>query len=181
MNRLRNEKGFTLIEVMITVILLTALVAMSVKSYNTGSSLVDSSASNLMGAMGDIETNFGLYLSDKNQTPTSTTLTGLTDTTFVPTYLMVPNTVQRFDATYGTSGYVLAQQTGQPVGNNGWYIASKVAVTGSTDISWLAISKAASKLSLNKFFYNTTVPALTNMAAPAGAATVYVTYWITRN
>lgn len=176
-----NKKGFTLIEILVVIMLLSSLVAITVKNFSVGSSLIDSSSATLMSAMGEIETSFGLYLSDKNQTPATTTLTGLTDTTFVPAYIMVPNAVQRFDATYGTSGYLLKQQTGQAIGNNGWYVSTRVTVSGSSDIAWQAITKTASKLSVNKFFYNTSVPALTNMAAPSGTTTVYVTYWITRS
>ena len=175
MNPIKNNNGFTLIEVMIVIVLLSALIATTISSINMTSSLVQNNSSSIMSAMSEIETSYGMYLNDKNTSPT-----GLTDVTFVPIYLMTPNTIQNFDSAYGTNGYVLAQQTGQAVGNNGWYIAARANVGGSKDIAWQGIVQAATKLSLYKFFYNTAVAAVTNMAPPAGASTVYVTYWITR-
>lgn len=170
-----KNKGFTLVEVIVAITLVSMLIAVSMSKFNFGSKISDNTATEMIAALSEIETSYGLYLQDKNASPT-----GLGDATFVPVYLMIPKVATGFDGAYSTGGFNLAERTGQAAPNNGWYIASRVAVTGVSDTRWNAILNMSSRLPSTKFFYNTTVPAVTNMAAPAGAATVYATYWITR-
>jgi prepilin-type N-terminal cleavage/methylation domain-containing protein len=172
--KINNNKGFTLVEIMVVIILLTSLIAMTVTNLDMSSSMVHNGTSNIMASMSEIEASYGLYLNDKNVSPT-----GLTDTSFVPIYLMIPNTIQNFDSTYGTSGYVLEEKTAGLAGTRGWYVASRVTCK-STDITWKSIVNAGTKLSSDKYFYNSAVAALSNIAPPAASTTIYVTYWITR-
>lgn len=163
-------------EVIIAITLLSTLIAISMSKFNFTTKISDNVAADLQSAMTEIETSFGLYQNDKNAAPT-----GLTDTTFVPIYVMIPKISAAFDNAYGTNGFNLVERTGQASPDNGWYIATKVTISGSNDPNWNAITRIASKLPSTKFYYNTTAPpATSNMAAPSGSTTLYTTYWITR-
>lgn len=170
-----SKSGFTLIEILIAMTLLSVMVAITVTAVNYSSNVSAATSGQLMAEFNDIESAFNQYMSEKNAAPS-----GLGDSTFAPTYLFVPQVPNGFDNTYGTTGFNLAQATGQASPNNGWYICTKVAVTGAADNNYIAIKKIASQLSTQKFFYNTSCPATTNMADPSGAATVYTSYWIMR-
>jgi prepilin-type N-terminal cleavage/methylation domain-containing protein len=171
-----SKKGFTLIEILIAMTLLSLLVAVSISALNYNNNVVAGIANDLMSKLSDIESGFNMYVNEKNIPPT-----GLSDTTFAPTYIFAPVAPQGFDATYGTNGFNLAQRTGQTSPNNGWYVCAKVAVSDATDLKYLAIKQVASKVSPQKYFYNTSCPATTNMTDPVAAATVYSSYWISRN
>lgn len=169
------NKGFTLIEVLVAVTLMSTLVIISASYLNFTTAIVASQSTRLLAAFTEIETDFNRYFSEKNATPT-----GLTDSTFVPVYLFVPVAPDGFDITYGVTGFTLTQITGQTSPNNGWVICSKIAVTGSTDTNYSAVKKVATQVSAQKYFYNTSCGATSNMADPSGAATVYPNYWILR-
>lgn len=173
--KLKNDSGFTLVEVTIAIILVGILVTISLSKINWNNKISSGVSSQIISCFGEIETAYGLYLSDKNTSPT-----GLADATFVPIYLAVPPAPTGFDSSYGTSGFILGLQTGQASPNNGYYIATRVIVSGTNDPKWNGIIQASNQLPTTKFNYNTTTPAITNMGAPAGATTVYLTYWITR-
>lgn len=176
MQLIRKNNGFTLIEILISITLLTVLILISASYMNYNPMLISSEANQLMSGYADIEGAFNRYVSEKNANPT-----GLTDATFVPIYLFVPMPPGAFDTTYGTSGYTLTQVTGQTSPNNGWVICNKIGVSGATDLNYLAVKKAASSLSAQKYFYNTSCGATSNMADPGAAATVYTNYWISRS
>ena len=172
---MRHNSGFSVIEILIAIMLISAIVAMSISKLNLTNNQASVVSSDLLSGYSDLESAFGLYFSDKAAYPT-----GLADTTFVPLYLMVPKAPNGFDTAYGVSGYLLALRTGQASPNNGYYLATRVTVSNANDVNWKGILTAASKLPSTKFYYNTTVPAITNMAAPAASTVVYVTYWINR-
>lgn len=171
-----TNKGFTLIEVLIVVALLTSLIGMSISMVNWEQQAAQNTSNELASKFADIESAFNQYTADKNTQPT-----GLTDTTFTPIYLFTPHAPKGFDAAYGTNGFVLAHQTGQASPNNGWHICSKVTVTGANDSKYIALKNLSTSLSLQKYFYNTACPSNSNMADPGGAATIYSVYWITRD
>lgn len=172
---MRNNKGFTLIEIIIVIVLIG--VAATIVSMLMNTSQIDKGMSaKLKSDLSAIETAYITYNQNANLTPTS-----LSDAAFVPAYLTPPRVINGFDETYGVSGYLLAYRTGQPVGQNGTYIAVKVSVSGATDEKFLTLKNIAGDLPSTKFYYNTTVPAVTTMADPAAAATIYATYWVLRN
>lgn len=173
---MRNNKGFTLVELMVVITLIAFVVAISVNYTNYDDRAARNNASKLIADFTTVEGNVGVYQAEKGIYPT-----GLTDASFVPSYLFVPIPPTSWDVSYGTSGYFLAQRTGQAAPNNGYYVCAKTTITGATDTNWLAMGYVAEKLSSNKFFYNTSCPATVNMGAPGGAVTLYATYWITRN
>ena len=175
MHILNNKKGFTLLELTVVIMILGILIAITTDKSNISNAVTNSNQANIVSTFVAIESSFNDYYSAKSAYPT-----GLADATFVPSYLTPPRPPTGFDTTYGTGGILLANQTGQPVNQNGHYISLKTSVTGQ-DIIWNSIAAAGAKLPATKFFYNTTAPALTNMTAPAGAATVYLTYWIDPN
>lgn len=173
---MKQQSGFTLIEVIVVITLLGLAIAMTSQVLNYGDVAARNNANKMIADLADIEVSFGNYYADKNAYPT-----GLADATFVPTYLFVPQVPTRWDNTYGVSGYKLAQQSAQPSPNNGYYVCAKTTVTGSSDMNWAVIGHIAERLSSNNFFYNTACPATSNMGAPGGAATVFLTYWLTRS
>ena len=173
---MKNKNGFTLIEILIAMTIMTVLISLSVAAINYNSNIVNNTANELLSKVSDIEAAFNQYVADKNNPPT-----GLTDATFTPTYLFTPLAPTGYDQTYGTSGFTLAQRTGQASPDNGWYVCAKVTVPNSGDPKFQALKKIATMVSPQKFFYNTSCPATTTMADPAAAATIYPVYWIMRN
>lgn len=169
-------KGFTLIELMITIAIIIFLTSVMVASVNFGNQAATNVATQLKSDFAAIEMSFNRYSNDKNAYPT-----GLADASFVPVYLTPPVCPSGFDTTYATSGYVLTQVTGQPSPNNGYFICTRVNVSGPSDSKFQGIKIAAAQLPPLKFFYNTVAGATSNMVDPAAAATVYVTYWLMRN
>ena len=151
-----NNNGFTLIEILIALTIMTMLIGLSVSAINYSSNLVNNTSNELLSKMGDIESAFNQYSTDKNAPPA-----GLTDATFAPTYLFVPNTPVGFDQAYGTNGFNLAQRTGQASPDNGWYICTKTSITDQNDMKYQAIKKMASNLSPQKFFYASACPRAT--------------------
>lgn len=174
-NRLSNSYGFSLLELVLTITLMSLAIAITASIVNFNSTTVTTTCDDLMNSLTSIESAALNYSSDKSIMPSS-----LTDTAFVPTYLFPPKAPKTFDASYGTSGYYLAQQTGQTSPNNGYYVCARATVTSSTDTAFAGILAASEKMSAAKFFYNTTCPATSNMATPSSSTTVYTTYWFTR-
>jgi len=172
---MRNNLGFTMVELLFSLTLIAFVIGLSVSAVNFKSRSADNTETELVGAFSSIEAATQNYLHDKSSYPT-----GLTDASFVPVYLFPPRAPSVFDRTYGVSGFSMARQTGQASPNNGYYVCAKVSVDNATDYKFEAIKQVAARVSVNKFFYNTACPALTNAADPAGATTLYPTYWITR-
>ena len=173
---LRFKNGFTLVELLVSLTVIAIMIALSVNVINYSTSQTNNISNELLAKYGEIESAFNTYMTEKGTTPT-----GLADSTFVPTYLFTPISIKGFDSSYGTTGFSLGQSTGKTSPNNGWYVCTKVVVEDSSDVKYSAVVKAASQLSAQKFFYNTSCPSLSNMAEPSGSATVYPTYWIMRN
>ena len=160
---------------MAVLVLLGIASTMVVSNFNAVGVFSANASDDLVSSIGSIQSAYNSYQQDKSAVPT-----GLADSSFIPQYLFIPRPATGFDGTYGISGYVLAYMTGQASPNNGTYVCARANVNGN-DSTFQAITKAAAKLSADKFFYNTSCPATANMTTPAGAATVYVTSWITRN
>ena len=135
------------------------------------------------GASTDLGSDIGLFQNTfaEYHNALGTYPSGLGDSTFVPAYLQPPPAPDGFDRTYGTSGFTLAQQTGQVSPNNGYYLCARASVSGASSALYQGIKNTGTRLSSSQYFYNTSCPATTNMADPAGAATVYPTYWFFRN
>lgn len=172
---MKNDKGFTLIEILIAVTLLSVATALLLGTVNYQDRAARNTADKITTDFGAIEAAFNNFYADKSGYPT-----GLGDVTFVPLYLFVPKAPSTYDGTYGTNGYNLGLRTGQASPNNGYYLCAKASVTGAADTNWLATTYIGQRLSPNKYFVNTSCPATTNMAAPGGAATIYLTIWLTR-
>lgn len=168
------KNGFTFLEVLVSLSILSALLVLATTNVSSEKYTVETISGGLLAGFSDISLSLNNYQSDKNAMPT-----GLTDATFLSWYIYPPTAPNGFDTSYGVNGFNLAHQTGQPSPANGWYICAKTTVSGSRDVKWQAITQTAQNLSTEKFFYNTACPARSNMAAPGGATTVYVTNWIT--
>ncbi|MCL5237741.1 MAG: prepilin-type N-terminal cleavage/methylation domain-containing protein [Nitrospirae bacterium] len=173
---MQRQKGFSLVELIIALALLSTIAAIVYNVVNPNLWQVTGLSARIRSDFMQMEMGVTNYYSAAGSYPAS-----LSDNTFVPQYLTPPSVASTFDATYGTGGYLLAQQTGQASPNNGYYLACRVTVTGTQDPNYKAIKQVAANLSVQKFFYNTSVPAVSNMGDPAGNATVYLTYWLTRN
>lgn len=176
MKTLLSKNGFTLIEILIAMTIMTILISLSVASINYNSNVINNTSNELLSKMGDIEAAYNQYMADKNSPPS-----GLSDSSFTPAYLFTPVAPTGYDTSYGTNGFTLAQRTGQASPNNGWYVCAKTTVSGIEDPKYQAMKKIAALVSPQKYFYNTSCPATSNMADPSAAATVYSNYWIMRN
>jgi prepilin-type N-terminal cleavage/methylation domain-containing protein len=172
---IRGCRGFTMVELLISLVLFGVLIALAVNAYNFTLPVKQNIASHLLSDCSTIEMAFVSYNNDKNTYPT-----GMTDSSFVPVYLHAPIAPEGFDTAYGKSGYTLAKQTGQASPNNGWYICTKVTVDNSDDPKWQAMSIIDEKVSKDKFFYGSACPALSNASAPSSPTTIYPTIWLTR-
>lgn len=170
-----NNRGFTLIEILVVLALVGMLIAITTGLLNYSGWMVNSESSDLVGSFESIDTAYLNYVNDKNTAPT-----GLNDATFVPTYLFPPIAPSGFDRSYGVSGFNLGSQTGQAAPNNGDYVCARAIVSGAGATEYKAIKAAALSMPSLKFFYNTSCPSVSNMADPGGTATVYVTNWFTR-
>ena len=171
-----DNKGFTLIEILVAIALLGGLIAIFATSTNFSDPMVQSQTSELVASLDTINSAFIIYVNE-----TTTEPTGLSDTTFAPVYLFPPIAPTGFDKTYGVSGFLMAKRTGQSSPDNGMYLCVKAIVAGPTATTYLAIKNAATKTSTMKYCYNTSCPSVVNMADPSGATTVYATNWIYRN
>lgn len=169
-----NCKGFTFLEILVALSILSALLVLSTTNMNSEKFGVETISGGLMSGFSDISLSISNYQAEKNTMPT-----GLDDPSFVSWYIYPPSAPNGFDQSYGVNGFQLAHRTGQPSPENGWYVCAKATVSGPTDVKWQAITQTAQNLSAERFFYNTTCPARSNMAAPGGTSTVYVTNWIT--
>lgn len=172
---MRNHRGFTLIEMLLVITLIGGVLAILSTGLRWGERHAEQVASQLMSDFAAIESAVLSYEEDKNSYPA-----GLGDATFAPAYIFPPVVPTGFYTAYGVSGYNLDLRSGQPAPDNGYYICAKVSVPKATDAKYRAIKLVAGKIATSKFFYNTACPADSDMADPAGAATVYATYWITR-
>jgi len=170
---LHNSKGFTLLEVLAALTVLSLLYAVTATNVNPSKYAADTISGELMVSFADIGQSLQNYQNEKSVFPT-----GLNDVTFVSYYIYPPVAPNGFDRSYGVSGYNLALQTGQVSPNNGWYVCVKTTVSNANDVKFLALKKTAANLSASRFFYNTSCPAYSNMSDPAASATVYATNWI---
>ena len=175
--------GFTLIEVMATLVLLGLVTALSVQHFMPVDSFSTESAGSLTGTLGSIQGAYNAYVNDKNQLPAfGSNNNALEDSSFVPVYLFIPRPPSGFDSSYGVSGFQLGQRSGQDTPNNGVYICAKAPSVTATSVPYRAIVKSAAALSANKFFYNDSCPATSSFTSdPSSASDVYVTCWIVRN
>lgn len=171
-----RQRGFSLVELMLCITVMGLLTVMMGSKINWSPWKISGISGQLIGDFSSIEAGFRNYWDEKGVYPAN-----LSDATFVPGYLFVPIAPSVFDTAYGVSGYLLGQQTGQPSPNNGYYICAKVVVANAEDPRYRALEKVAEQMSMNKFFYGAACPAVANVAVPAGATTIYPTYWITRN
>lgn len=177
MKHFNKNRGFTLVEIMLALTLVTLASVLLMGVVNYSDRTARNNASQITTAFAAIESAVNRYWNDKN----GVYPTGLTDSTFVPTYLFIPALPASFDATYGTNGFYFGQQTGQASPNNGYYVCARANVTGASDPNWLTAGFIGNYLSAQKYFYNTSCPATSNMGAPAGATTVLYTMWLTRS
>jgi prepilin-type N-terminal cleavage/methylation domain-containing protein len=180
-NKIKHDsKGFTLVEVMCVLMLLGLIVTMVCTHFNSSAMIANSAADDLVSSVSLIQSAYNSYNQDKGMPPAADgTGNALGNSAFVPVYLFIPRPASGFDGTYGVTGYFLGYQTGQASPNNGSYICARANVTGN-DPTFQAIVKASTILSANKFFYNTSCPATTNMGTPTGATQVIITEWMTR-
>lgn len=176
MSLLKNDKGFTLMELMVVLSVLVILGTIVKDNTNNTPTLINTNSSAIMSSLVAVESSLNDYFNVHNTYPTA-----MDDSTFVPAFCTPPRVITGFDTTYGSNGILFANQTGQPAGQNGHYIAMRATVKGGQSIIWNAIVAAASKMPLYKCYYNTSAPANTNMAAPGGTTTVYLTCWIDPN
>lgn len=173
---MKANRGFTLIEVVIVIVLIGIAATIAVMSINLAPIDAKGAAAQVKSDLATIEIAMASYNQRYNNFPA-----GLTDATFVPAYLMPPRINALFDSAYGTNGYQIDSRTGQPAGQNGYFVLIHTTVTGATDEKFLALKKLAAQLPPTKFYYNTTAPpAVSNMADPAGGAAIFGTYWVTR-
>ncbi len=175
--------GFTLIEVMATLLLLGLVTALTVQRFMPADSFSTESAGSLTASLGSIQGAYNAYVNDKNGQPAfGTGNNALGDSSFVPAYLFIPRPPGGFDSEYGSSGFVLGQRSGLATPDNGVYICAKAARVTATSTPFRGILKAAATMSATKFFYNDNCPATTSLVRdPTVATDVYVTSWIVRN
>ena len=172
---MRNNNGFMLMDFLIALGLAGALLTIAVNFVDFSSISADRTKSSLLSSFTYIESAALNYQNEKGAMPTS-----LTDNTFVPIYLHPPKAPTGFDGSYGVDGFNMALRTGQASPDNGYYVCAVVSVTDASDPRFVGIKRLSESLSSSKYFYSTACPATTNIADPAGAATVYATYWLTR-
>jgi len=173
--KLVTKKGFTLVEILICMTIIAIMISLMFGLVNYSNQTAQNNAAKLTNDFGAIEAAFVNYFSAKGLYPAS-----LTDATFVPIYLFPPKAPTSFNGAYGTNGYFLGSQTGQASPNNGYYVCAQVTAVSASDTSWLTLTNIGQTLSAQKYFYNTTCPATSNMAAPSSATVIYPTIWLTR-
>jgi len=169
------DRGFTLIEILVVITLIGVIMAVMVSSGGLQNMSAQNNSSKMVSDLSLIQNAFGNYHTEECAYPT-----GLADATFVPTYIFSPPVPTGWDAAYGTNGYLIGVQTGQAAPNNGYYVCARVSVLDATDPNWKATTLMALQFAPTQYFVNTSCTAVTNMAAPAGEATAYVTFWLTR-
>jgi len=171
--KLRDYRGYSLLEILAAITILSLLAAFTVQHINASAYIAADIADQFMTAYSDISISLNNYQNAKNASPT-----GLSDPTFAQYYIYPPVAPTGFDTTYGVTGFNLAYQTGQPSPNNGWYVCSKVTVTGANDARFQALKLIATKLSSKRFSYNTSCPSISNASDPTGTTTLFATNWI---
>lgn len=160
-----NNRGFTVIELLIAVTIFAFLVAAAVSSINFQRDAVRQTASKLISDLSVIEMAFTNYSVSKNRFPT-----GLTDPTFINgIYLFVPAPPDGF------TPYTMSSDA------NGHFLCTSTTVSGITDHRFETIIRAQSKTPAGKTFRNSSCPAITNADPAAYPATLHFTYWIFRN
>lgn len=171
-----GRKGFTLIELLVVITLLATIMAIMVSSKSMSNYAASNTANKIGSDLALIQNGATTYNTDKNAYPT-----GMTDATFVPTYLFAPMVPAGWDATYGTNGYFMGLQSGQATPNNGEYVCARANNVGSAvDLNWLAATLITQQYAPTQYYVNTSCMAVANMAAPVIPTTVYITFWITR-
>ena len=182
MKRCRSTAGFTMIELIVALTLLAFITTLTMNYVNFSSRAVENLSVRLLSDFTNLEAGFSSYSYDKGTDVVDSNANGeyLDEATLVPVYAFVPKISTGFDAGYGVSGFSLRKRTGQAAPNNGFFICARASVSGADATEFLAIKDIASKTAATKFYYNTACPETANMADPAGAATVYTTYWLSR-
>ena len=171
-----GQKGFTLIEMLVVITLLGTIMAIMVSSKSVSNYGATNTANKIGSDLALIQNGAVTYNTDKNAYPT-----GMTDATFVPTYLFAPLVPTGWDSSYGTNGYYMGLQTGQATPNNGEYVCARANnVSSATDLNWIATTLITQQFAPTQYYVNTSCMAVTNMAAPVIPTTVYITFWITR-
>lgn len=177
---IKSNKGFTLLELIIVIGILSFVIAVIVPMINTNLSntKIKQITTKLAKDFADMESGFNNYVMDKNTYPSHASNL-LQDTNFVPFYLMPPPAPEGFDTTYGTNGYLMFSKT--DVAPKGYYICAKVDVANGSDIKYIALKNLLTQVSPQKFFYNTSCPSASNLSTdPTTNTTLYVTYWMMR-
>jgi len=167
---MNNRNGFTMLEVLVVMIMLSAVIALMVGILGTGSAnrQAESASMKLLNDFSNIEMAFNNYKQEKNALPS-----GLADSTFVPTYLFPPKVDTGFAKPSDTGwvdGYNLT--TSSSAGN---YICAQADFTDSISATATELKKKVSSMKV------ITAPACgaTVDAMPA-SGTVSFTYWINR-
>ncbi len=172
--RLMSNTGFTMIELVVVVTLLALIIAIVVPlvNVNMAENKKKTLQSRLISDFTAMESALGFFVTTKNDYPTHASNL-LSDTNFVPSFLMPPKVSSELDTSYGVNGYLMFKN------DSGYYVCVKTpAVTSSSEVF-----KTIKDLALNypnKIYYNTTCPSSSNMTDPDTATQVIVTYWMVR-
>ncbi len=166
---MRNRNGFTMLEVLVVMIMLSAVIALMVGILGAGSGnrQAESAAMKLLNDFSNIEMAFNNYKQEKNAVPT-----GLTDATFVPVYLFPPKADSGFDrpiATGWVDGYLLGSSA------SGTYVCAQAAYTDTIAATATELKKKTSSM---KVITNASCGSTTDAMPTSG--TVSFTYWINR-
>lgn len=166
---MNNKNGFTMLEVLVVMIMLSAVIALMVGILGAGNGnrQAESASMKLLNDFSNIEMAFNNYKQEKNAVPT-----GLTDATFVPTYLFPPkaDTDKGFiNPAGGTDGYLL---TTSSTSN---YICAQATYSDTIAATATELKKKVSSMKV----ITAAACGATADAMPT-SGTVSFTYWINR-
>ncbi|MGE0917808.1 type II secretion system protein [Trichlorobacter lovleyi] len=166
---MRNRSGFTMLEVLVVMIMLSAVIALMVGILGAGSGnrQAESASMKLLNDFSNIEMAFNNFKHEKNAVPV-----GLTDSTFVPVYLFPPKADSGFERPT-TAGWVDGYLLGASA--NGNYVCAQAAYS---DAIAAAASELKKKTSSMKVITNASCGSTTDSMPTSG--TVSFTYWISR-
>jgi len=166
---MNNRNGFTMLEVLVVMIMLSAVIALMVGILGAGSGnrQAESASMKLLNDFSNIEMAFNNYKQEKNALPS-----GLTDTTFAPTYLFPPKVDAGF-AKPSDTGWVDGYKLTTSSTNN--YICAQAAFTDSISATATELKK---KVSSMKVITAAACGATADVMPTSG--TVSFTYWISR-
>ena len=176
----RSTKGFTLVELLITVGIVGMLAVIGTTAYNTLNITVNNLVSEIQGKLFTLDTQYQQWWNDKQTYPNSTT-NFLLDSSFVGPYAQVPQAFTGQDTSLTnattTNGYLINKNTAS---GGGTYIAMKISGTpSSSDTIWQALVKLKAKYPVGKFYFNcgdATATADCSTASPIAGGIVL--YWI---